>query len=399
MQRRNLFIEFLRATWGIWLYVRYRPTVVNHEVVKGRPGPFLILGNHVMNADPMLISRYIDQRVHYVANDAVFRSPVMAFFMKLVGGIPKSKSVNDMETIRHVMDIRRDGGVIGIFPEGQTSWDGRTGPIIESTAKLVRLLKIPVIAAINKGGYLAFPRWALKRRKGPIQIEFSQILSVEEIKQLDVDGIYTRIRTALNFDASAFARDKGLDYISKRGAEGLERALYACPRCSQFGTLETGANRLSCRNCGYRAIYDSRGHFVKENPDSDGAGPIFTNMGDWGDWQRKLLAKHMEASSTERQIIGDRVRIFTGYRRKKMIPYCMGSMQLYADRLEICPRLKKQMHIPLAAIGGASIFKQDRLEFYFEGTLYRCTFPGRKSSALIYLDAINGAIDKPPELP
>ena len=62
-----------------------------------------------------------------------------------------------MEAIRKTKRIVQAGGSIGIFPEGNTTYNGQTATIQASTVKLIRMLKIPVIIINMKGFYLSFP--------------------------------------------------------------------------------------------------------------------------------------------------------------------------------------------------------------------------------------------------
>ena len=70
-----------------------------------------------------------------------------------------------METIRKTKRIVQQGGSIGIFPEGNTSYSGQTVQILPATVKLIKMLKIPVIIMNIKGMYLSYPRWAIYKKK------------------------------------------------------------------------------------------------------------------------------------------------------------------------------------------------------------------------------------------
>ena len=71
-----------------------------------------------------------------------------------------------METIRKSKRIVNQGGSIGIFPEGNTTYSGENVYMTPATVKLIKMLKIPVIIINMKGLYLTFPRWAVYRKKG-----------------------------------------------------------------------------------------------------------------------------------------------------------------------------------------------------------------------------------------
>lgn len=133
-------------------------------------GPYIILGNHVTNWDPLLINCYVDEPICFIAGDSLFRNPFLKRILNYTGAIPKMKYTNDIRTIRSVLKAKKHERVIGIFPEGNRNWDGTTESFISATAKLVKSLNIPVVIATIRGGHLSHPRWADQHRKGTIEL-------------------------------------------------------------------------------------------------------------------------------------------------------------------------------------------------------------------------------------
>jgi len=75
----------------------------------------------------------------------------------------QKKIVSDFETVKTI--IRLKERVIGIFPEGARTWDGCPLPIIKSTSKLIKLLKIPVVTVIVKRRLFIFALMGKKNKK------------------------------------------------------------------------------------------------------------------------------------------------------------------------------------------------------------------------------------------
>jgi 1-acyl-sn-glycerol-3-phosphate acyltransferase len=63
----------------------------------------------------------------------------------LVAPIPIVKSQMDLRTLRQIRETIRDGGLVGLFPEGNRSFHGRTMFIPPSTGKLVKQLGCTVL--------------------------------------------------------------------------------------------------------------------------------------------------------------------------------------------------------------------------------------------------------------
>ena len=92
------------------------------------------------------------------------------------------------------------------------------------SCKLVKLLNVPLITVVSKGNYIAFPRWANKKRKSPITVHYSKPVmfdkksSDEEIIEHIRKGIYN------NDNYTRVEKIKG-----KNPADGLPRLLWRCP--------------------------------------------------------------------------------------------------------------------------------------------------------------------------
>ena len=93
----------------------------------------------------------IPDPIYFVISDSHFRNFWLRQVLKLVGGIPKTKQLADSGTIRAIISIIKRKGVIGLYPEGARNWDLKNVPVIYSTAKLIKSLKIPVISTLYAG--------------------------------------------------------------------------------------------------------------------------------------------------------------------------------------------------------------------------------------------------------
>lgn len=180
----RLLVALLRPTLRAWLWWRFRVSLVQDEHVGALKPPLVILPNHVNFWDPFLVGLTMRYPIYYVAADGNFRSTLMRFLLPKVGGIPKAKARNDMESIRTLQALIARRRAIVLFAEGQRNWDGVSRPVMSGTDKLVRLLGAPVLAVRLRGAYLATPRWARNLRRGPVIIEKELILTPEELRQL-----------------------------------------------------------------------------------------------------------------------------------------------------------------------------------------------------------------------
>lgn len=94
----------------------YHPTIINKEVIP-KKGPILIVGNHKHVFDQCLTIMATKRTIHYMAKKEYFEGK-MAWFFKLVGCISVNRSIKDTEAVEKALEILKNDGAIGLFPEG-----------------------------------------------------------------------------------------------------------------------------------------------------------------------------------------------------------------------------------------------------------------------------------------
>lgn len=383
------FSRLLRATYGLWLHLFFRVRGLNAQAAKALKPPFVLVSNHVTVLDPFILSTFLRVPVYWITSDGNMRSRIMRALLRLVGSIPKSKFIPDIETVNWTVEvIRRRGGVVGIFPEGEQTWDGTTRPLIASTAKLLKLLKVPVLSAVIRGGYSSLPRWTSARRRGRIEVEFRLAFSPQELKALSVDEIRLKLDQALSHDEIAWQKSSRVPFKALRKAEHVELALFMCPRCESVGSLRSTGARLNCQACGMALKLDVFGRIRVRK----GEAPVFSNIRDWNRWQALTFESRIrrEASARpDRPIFSDPgALILRGRKMNPLRRLRTGTLIFYPDRLELATLFGERLRFPIADIEGISVLKRSTLEFYVGKDLYQTRFTLGSSSARKWADAV-----------
>ncbi len=383
------FSRLIRATYGLWLHLFFRVKGENAQLAKALRPPFVIVSNHVTILDPFILSTFLREPVYWITSDGNMRSRLMRALLRLVGSIPKSKFIPDMETVNWTVEvIRRRGGVVGIFPEGEQTWNGVTRPLVPSTAKLLKLLKVPVLAAVIRGGYSSLPRWTSARRRGRVEVEFRLAFAPEELKALSVDEIRARLADALSHDETAWQERSRVPFEALRRAEHLELALFMCPRCEAIGSLRSSGSRLDCQTCGMALKLNALGRIRVRK----GQAPVFSTIRDWDRWQAIAFESKLkrEASARpERPIFSDPgALVLRGRKMNPLRRLRSGTLILYPDRLELATFFGERLRFSIAEIEGISVLKRSTLEFYVGKDLYQTRFALASSSARKWAAAV-----------
>ena len=260
--------------WLVKIIVRLRHKDVAMSPAPALEGPYLVLPNHANAYDQFFIGLSFPRRhMYFVVSEHAFRKKFVSFLMRTVfGPISRTKGSADASAVRSILRTLRRGCSVCLFPEGNRSWDGRSQHLHPATGKLLKLAKVPVMTYRISGGYLADPRWAHTVRRGPIRGQVVRVYRPEDFARLSPEEITALVERDLWVDES----ENTLPYTGKRPAEGLEEALFLCPRCGQLGTLRSKGRDFTCA-CGLRAVYTDTGHLEGDIP--------FTSIPAWDDWQ------------------------------------------------------------------------------------------------------------------
>ena len=228
-------------------YVRFfKVSAVGLENVP-KDRPYLLIGNHSHKLDPFFIGSLIRRPLFQMASNEYFRIPLMRRFMWAMGAFPfgKFKQI-DRKAIKYAIMLVRKKYPLGIYPEGGRNWDGKTLPVDEGTAGMIRLLNVPVVPVVSKGNYIAWPRWANKRRKSSIVIHYGKpVLFDRSTSKKEIVDWMQKVLDHNDNDTTV-EKIKG-----KNPAEGLTRLLWRCPSCRTIeGLVEKNGDELHCRACG-----------------------------------------------------------------------------------------------------------------------------------------------------
>jgi 1-acyl-sn-glycerol-3-phosphate acyltransferase len=109
-------LRYLRGLGRFVIQRRYRVTVHHSERVP-RTGPVLYASNHVGVFDGPLLAIYSPRPAHALTKEEMFKG-VMGFVLWWVGQIRQDRFNADPAAVKAALRVLRDGGAVGIFPEG-----------------------------------------------------------------------------------------------------------------------------------------------------------------------------------------------------------------------------------------------------------------------------------------
>ena len=102
--------------------------------------------------------------------------------------MPISRESAGTESLRESIRRMEHGFLVGVYPEGTRSLDGKIGEMKPGFVALVRRASVPVIPVGIAGAYEAFPRGAWFPRLSAIRIVFGQPMDPTRLAELCQKG-------------------------------------------------------------------------------------------------------------------------------------------------------------------------------------------------------------------
>lgn len=160
--------------------------------------------NHVSDLDPVMLGIAFPKTIRYMAKSELFRVPVLGPVIRGLGAFPVARGKGDASAINNAVEIVREGGVLGIFPEGGRSKDGKLKKIKSGTAVVAVQTGADIVpASIAYGPRRLFHRREVKVRIGsPIRNEDLHITGQNKSELRAVNSLLgERIAGLLGVDA------------------------------------------------------------------------------------------------------------------------------------------------------------------------------------------------------
>ncbi|MCI8553803.1 MAG: 1-acyl-sn-glycerol-3-phosphate acyltransferase [Clostridiales bacterium] len=121
-----------------WLLFPYRVTGRENIPPESSGIPTVLCSNHISDIDPPFLLICQKRHVHYMAKAELFRSRIANwFFHKQFGAFPVHRGTGDTSAIDTAVQLVKEGKMLGIFPEGTRSRDGRLGRARSGAALIV----------------------------------------------------------------------------------------------------------------------------------------------------------------------------------------------------------------------------------------------------------------------
>lgn len=183
---------------GPYLKTVFRPWVVGLDNIPTK-GPAIIAGNHLSVIDSFLMPIMVERRIYFLAKSDYFngkglKGRLMRWFFLGTGQLPMDRSGGQASSnsLSGGLDVLQQGHLLGIYPEGTRSPDGKLYRGRTGVARMVLEANVPVIPCVMVDSEKIMPIGRLIPKVGRVGIIFGEPIDFSRFQGLETDRFILR---------------------------------------------------------------------------------------------------------------------------------------------------------------------------------------------------------------
>jgi 1-acyl-sn-glycerol-3-phosphate acyltransferase len=227
---------------GPLLRLLFRPRIEGLEHVPAE-GPAIVAGNHLSFSDHFLMPAILPRRITFLAKAEYFTGPglkgrLTAAFFRSVGQIPVDRSSGQAarSAITEGLGVLRKNELLGIYPEGTRSHDGRLYKGRVGVAAMALKAGVPVVPCAMVGTFEIQPPGRVIPRIGRVTIRFGEPLDFSRYAGMAEER--TALRAVTDEIMYEILRLSGQEYVDRYATDvKAEQAEQAAQRARRRARL------------------------------------------------------------------------------------------------------------------------------------------------------------------
>ncbi|GHD31723.1 lysophospholipid acyltransferase family protein [Streptomyces galbus] len=208
---------------GPLLRLLFRPRIEGLEHVP-ESGAAIVAGNHLSFSDHFLMPAVLKRRITFLAKAEYFTGPgikgrLTAAFFRSAGQIPVDRSGKEagQAAIREGLGVLGKGELLGIYPEGTRSHDGRLYKGKVGVAVMALRAGVPVVPCAMIGTFEAQPPGRVVPRLRPVAIRFGEPLDFSRYAGMENEKAV--LRAVTDEIMYAILSLSGQEYVDRYAAD------------------------------------------------------------------------------------------------------------------------------------------------------------------------------------
>ncbi|MGW2561564.1 lysophospholipid acyltransferase family protein [Streptomyces sp. NPDC001514] len=226
---------------GPLLRLLFRPRIEGLEHIPA-DGAAIVAGNHLSFSDHFLMPAIIKRRITFLAKAEYFTGPgikgrLTAAFFRSAGQIPVDRSGKDagQAAIREGLGVLEKGELLGIYPEGTRSHDGRLYKGKVGVAVMAIRAQVPVVPCAMVGTFEIQPPGQVVPKIKRVTIRFGEPLDFSRYAGMENEKAVLRAVTdEIMYEILALS---GQEYVDEYAAQVKAAQAASQPQPRKFPRL------------------------------------------------------------------------------------------------------------------------------------------------------------------
>lgn len=85
----------------------------------------ILCSNHISYLDPVILDAFFPSYIYFMAKSELFKIPLLSSFVSFFNAFPVKRNTTDMKSIKTSIKVLENEKVLGLFPEGTRSTEGK----------------------------------------------------------------------------------------------------------------------------------------------------------------------------------------------------------------------------------------------------------------------------------
>lgn len=216
---------------GPWLRLFFRPWVQGLENIP-EDGPAILASNHLSFSDSVFLPLMVDRHITFLAKSDYFtgrgvKGRLTAWFFSAVGQVPVDRTGGRASEAAITTGLRvlGEGSLLGIYPEGTRSPDGRLYRGKTGVARMALEAQVPVIPVAMINTREVQPPGKIIPRLGRIGIRIGTPLDFSRYEGMEGDRFVLRsVTDELMYELMDLSGQEYVDMYASRAKTGSNAA-------------------------------------------------------------------------------------------------------------------------------------------------------------------------------
>lgn len=146
-----------------------------------KAGAAVLLSNHTSFLDSLILGAFPRRNIWFMAKNSEYKGNLLTWALRHARSFPVRRYSIDAQAVRNAVRVIQHGHILGIYPEGERTWDNSLLPFRYGTLRLVLALGKPVIPVGISGAYELMPRWTSSIKRSPVRIRIGAPIRLDHI--------------------------------------------------------------------------------------------------------------------------------------------------------------------------------------------------------------------------